>query len=91
MNDEGIGYNWLILLIGMIAVIAAFLALQPIFNQVFSTGDEMIADNMMSAQTKTGLDFQRNLITWIPVILLIGGLIYAVYASNAEKASGGYR
>lgn len=91
MNDEGIGYNWLILVIGMIAVIAAFLALQPIFNQVFSTGDEMIADNMMSAQTKTGLDFQRNLITWIPVILLIGGLIYAVYASNAEKASGGYR
>lgn len=90
MNEDGIGYNWIILVIGFVAVFALFNLMNPVYNQMFDTSDDMISHNMMSQQTKNGLTFQRNLITWLPVIAIIGALIAAIYIANAEKQRRGY-
>lgn len=88
-NEEAIAYVWFMIVALLILGSLVWMAMSMGFNQMLIPINERIADDQMSTQTHGALSFNLAVFAAVPILLIVGSLIYAVMAGVNKRNEGG--
>ena len=84
-NDEAIAYSWFMLLTLLILGVVLWVIMVYAFNLFAIPINARIDAGLMSTQTVGPIAFGFQLLGIVPVILLVGALIWAVLAGVLQQ------
>jgi lysylphosphatidylglycerol synthetase-like protein (DUF2156 family) len=89
LNEDGIAYAWFMLLALLILGAVLWVVLAYAFNEISLPINERIDAGLMSTQTAGPIVFGFQILGIVPVILIVGALIWAVLAGVNKRNQGG--
>lgn len=84
-NDEGIAYGLIAVIVFIVGVAALYICFTPMMNSMIETVNGMIEDGQIGVQTVGSMNWSLALFSAIPVIGLLGILIWS-YVRAIEEA-----
>jgi hypothetical protein len=85
LNEDGIAYAWFMLLTLLILGVVLWVIMVYAFNLFAIPINARIDAGLMSTQTVGPISFGFQLLGIVPVILLVGALIWAVLAGVLQQ------
>lgn len=90
MNDEGLAYGYMMLLLYFAASIMIVLTWGYVINIINdNAANPMIEDGKISVQTANATAYQANMIRYAPVPILLMGFIWGVNRGIFKRSTGG--
>lgn len=90
-NEEAVafGWIWIIISIGFFALL--YICFSPVVNEFVTITNDYSTAGTISEQTQEGVETGVNIFRWIPVIGILGALLFAyLYAVNEKRKAGEY-
>lgn len=88
MVSTSIAFDWLVLGIAFILIGGLILLLPVILNPVFNVINGQISSGMLSNSTINAINYNISWIGFIPLIVIIMGLLCIVISAIENKGSG---
>lgn len=77
-NEDGIAYGWVVICITVVLGALLYLAFMQPVNGIIDVTNKEISDGMITQQSENAISFNVAMFSGIPIILLVGLLLYGV-------------
>jgi len=84
-NEEGISHGIVAVLMFLAVASLIFTCCIPIINQMIEVANHMISDGLIGVQTVGAMEWNLALFSSIPVIALLGIILWAYIRSLEER------
>lgn len=84
-NEDAVSYGFFIIAVFLIGITAAWIMFMPTFNYIFISYNQNIADGMITTQNQESMQFHRNIIYIVPLIILLGIACWGIIRALAKR------